>query len=99
VRRDMMIKLVVKKKIKDGSIDEAIKLYEELVSASQKEQGCIQYNLYQDINDRSILFVIEEWENEEALERHNASEHFTRLVPKIAELVVESHINKCHKLF
>lgn len=94
-----MIKIVVKKKIKEGKLDEAIKLYEEMVSAFQKEEGCIQYNLYQDNNDRSILFIIEEWENEEVLEKHNASEHFTRLVPMIAELVEKSEMNKCHIVF
>lgn len=33
-----MIKIVVKKKIKEGKIDEAIKLYQELVLASQKKR-------------------------------------------------------------
>lgn len=94
-----MIKIVVRKRIKDGKIDEAISLYKELVSASQREEGCIQYNLYQDNNDKNVLFIIEEWENEEALEKHNASEHFTRLVPMIAELVDKSQMNKCHRLF
>ncbi|NLY65952.1 MAG: antibiotic biosynthesis monooxygenase [Tissierellia bacterium] len=94
-----MIKIVVKKKIKEGKIDEAIKLYQELVLASQKEEGCIQYNLYQDNDDENILFIIEEWEDQEALDKHNKTEHFTRLVPMIAELVEESEMNKCHKLF
>lgn len=94
-----MVNIVVKKIIKEGKIDEAIKLYEELVSASQREEGCIQYNLYQDNNDESILFIIEEWENEEVLEKHNASEHFTKLVPMIAQLVDKSEMNKCHILF
>lgn len=94
-----MIKIVVKKKIKEGKIDEAIKLYGELVSASQKEEGCIHYNLYQDNDDENVLLIIEEWESQEALEKHNATEHFTRLVPMIAELVDKSEMNKCHILF
>ncbi len=30
------------------------------------------------------LSFIEEWKDKEAIERHNDSEHFTRLVPKMA---------------
>ena len=72
-----MIKIVVKKYIREGKVEQAIDLYEQLVEASRKEEGCIAYNLYQDEEDKNILFIIEEWENKEVLEKHNESEHFT----------------------
>ena len=80
------MKLIVKKLIKEGRVNEAIKLYGELVKLSRKEEGCIEYGLYQDPKDTRILIIIEEWENKEVLDKHSNSEHFKRLVPMIGEL-------------
>jgi quinol monooxygenase YgiN len=94
-----MIKLVVKKFIKEDKVDEAINLYRELVEATSKEEGCIKYELYQDEKDPAILAIIEEWESKEALAKHTASEHFTRIVPMIAELTAkDSEMNTYKKL-
>lgn len=81
-----MIKVVAKKLVNEGKVEEVIKLYEELVRETRKEEGCIKYELYQDEKDHRVLAVIEEWESKDALERHMNSEHFTRIVPMIGEL-------------
>jgi quinol monooxygenase YgiN len=81
-----MIKVVAKKLVNEGKVEEVIKLYEELVRETRKEEGCIKYELYQDEKDPRVLAVIEEWESKDALEKHMNSEHFTRIVPMIGEL-------------
>ncbi|WML37445.1 putative quinol monooxygenase [Clostridium sp. OS1-26] len=81
-----MIKVVAKKLVNEGKVEEVIKLYEELVRETRKEEGCIKYELYQDEKDPRVLAVIEEWESKDVLERHMNSEHFTRIVPMIGEL-------------
>jgi quinol monooxygenase YgiN len=94
-----MIKLVVKKFIKEDKVDETIKLFGQLVEATRKEEGCIKYELYQDEKDATILAIIEEWESKEALAKHTTSEHFTRIVPMIAELTSkDSEMNTYIKL-
>lgn len=80
------MKVVAKKIIKEGKVEEAIKLYKELVELSRKEDGCIAYDLYQDENDSRVLAVIEEWQSKDALNKHKNSEHFIRIVPIIGEL-------------
>lgn len=80
------MKLVVKKLIKEGKVEEVIKLYKELVDLSRKEEGCIAYELYQDEKDSRVLAVIEEWQSKDVLDKHTNSHHFTRLVPMISEL-------------
>lgn len=81
-----MIKVVAKKLVNEGKVEEVIELYEELVRETRKEEGCIKYELYQDEKDSRILAVIEEWESKDALEKHMNSEHFVRIVPMIGEL-------------
>jgi quinol monooxygenase YgiN len=88
-----MIKIVAKGFFYEGKSDQAITLYKELVEKSQVEKGCIAYNLFQDKKDDTILTVIEEWENEEALETHKNTEHFKRIVPLLGELRKNSELN------
>jgi len=89
-----MLKVVARGFFYEDKVDEAINLYEELVRETQKEIGCISYNLYQDLNDRTILTMLEEWEDTECLESHLKSEHFQRIVPEISKLRKSFEINK-----
>ena len=81
-----MITIVAKNLIKQGKAEEFKALAEKLINESRKESGCISYNLYEDSNNCNILTFIEEWENKEAINLHNNSEHFTSIVPKFEEL-------------
>ncbi|MCB2313861.1 antibiotic biosynthesis monooxygenase [Clostridium tagluense] len=81
-----MITIVAKNSIKQGKTEEFKLLAEKLINESRKESGCISYNLYEDSNNCNILTFIEEWENSEAINIHNNSEHFTSIVPKFGEL-------------
>ena len=80
-----MITIVAKNLIKQGKAEEFKVLAERLINESRKESGCISYNLYEDSNNSNILTFIEVWENSEAINLHNNSEHFTSIVPKFAE--------------
>lgn len=80
-----MITIVAKKIIKQGKVEEFKALVEELINESRKEEGCIAYNLYEDINNPNILTFIEEWRSEEDIKLHNKSEHYTNIVPKGAD--------------
>ncbi|HAS90737.1 MAG TPA: antibiotic biosynthesis monooxygenase [Clostridiales bacterium] len=88
-----MIKVVAKGYFLEGKAEEAIKLYEELVEKTRTEEGCISYILFRDIEDDSILTMIEEWESKDALDKHFKTEHFTRLVPMIGKLRKSSEVN------
>jgi len=81
-----MITIVAKNSIKSGKAEEFKALAERLISKSRKESGCISYNLYEDANNCNILTFIEVWENSEAINLHNSSEHFTSIVPKFGDL-------------
>ncbi len=88
-----MIKVVAKGTYLDDKVDEVIELYRELVAETRKEDGCISYQLFIDIKDKSILTVIEEWENQESLDAHMNTEHFTRIIPVVSKSRIDSQIN------
>ena len=82
-----MIKVVATNRVKKEKLEEFIALAEKLVEATNKyDEGCIHYDLYQDLNDSQLLTFIEEWESMEMLDKHMAASHFNELVPKLGAI-------------
>ncbi len=89
-----MIRVVCKAKLKqDVKREDYLILAQEVVAETRKEEGCIMYTLHEDIHDPSILTTIEEWVDEEAINRHNKSEHIVKLVPGLRKLRESTEIN------
>lgn len=83
-----MIRLVVTAKLKEGTKNEFLKIVQELCKETRKEKGCIEYHCCS-TDDPQLLYFIELWENEEALEKHITSPHFVKYVPLLDELKSE----------
>jgi len=81
-----MISIVAKFTVKQGKETEFLKLINELGKASRAEAGCVEYILHKDIKNASVLCLIEKWKDQEAVDIHNNTPHFTGIVPKIVEL-------------
>lgn len=84
-----MLILIAEDFIKIDKIQTVLPFYEELVTKTREEDGCISYELTHDLKDEGHFLFIEKWVDEEALKAHTESEHFTRLVPQI-----DQHIRK-----
>ena len=93
-----MITIVSKAEVRDENIEKYLDLVTELADKSRKEPGCISYSLYTDINCPNILTLIEEWEDRSAIEAHNSSEHFVRIVPQLRTLRESSELNLYTKI-
>lgn len=76
-----MIKIIAKNIIKDGEKEN----FKELIEKSRAEEGNISYGLYEDIENLNVLTFIEEWKDMDAVNFHNSTEHFKRIVPMLAE--------------
>jgi len=92
-----MIKIVARNQVKAEKRDEFLTIAAELVQASQAEEGCLAYDVFANVKDENELTFIEEWKDMEAIEAHNASKHFTTLVPKINECVASSDVQLYQK--
>jgi len=94
-----MIKVMAKFFAKEDKIENILELAKILVEETVKEDGCINYEMYQDVKDPSTLIMIEEWETIEALNNHMASEHFKKIVPQMSEFMDQkSELNICKKV-
>ncbi|MDO5547546.1 MAG: putative quinol monooxygenase [Eubacteriales bacterium] len=81
-----MIKIVAKQIIRKECIPQYQALAKELVEKSRAEEGNIAYSSNQSISDERIHCFIEIWKDQEAIDIHNATEHFTRIIPQFAEM-------------
>jgi quinol monooxygenase YgiN len=76
----MKIHLTAMIKSTEGNAATVKELIKDLVAASVKEAGCLQYELYQSFDDENQFILHETWENEEILENHNHQPHLQTFV-------------------
>lgn len=84
-----MIKLISRRIIKSDCIETFEALAAELVRESRKEPGCLSYSLNRSRSDPRLHLFIECWESQAAIDAHNATPHFQRIVPQFAALTEE----------
>ncbi|MBP3425855.1 MAG: antibiotic biosynthesis monooxygenase [Rikenellaceae bacterium] len=80
------VKIVAVFDVKPEYIQKFVSMAGEMVKASQAEPGNISYTLNSCAEDPMTYTFIEIWRDLEAIEEHNASEHFTRLVPQLGAM-------------
>jgi len=51
-----------------------------MLEPARVERGCLSYRLYEDVEDRNIFFLLEEWKTQNDLERHISTDNFHRLM-------------------
>lgn len=84
-----MIKIVAKMMVREDCIDQFQALAQELVEQSRAEAGNVSYSLNQSTEDKCLHCFIEIWKDQDSIDRHNASAHFTDILPKLEELTSE----------
>lgn len=84
-----MIKIVAKMVVREDAIGQFHELAKELVEKSRAEEGSISYSLNQSTADPKLHAFIEIWKDQAAIDAHNQTEHFTTILPKLAELTTE----------
>ncbi len=81
-----MIVLVVKLELKEGKKDEFIEIARSIIAGSQKEEGNIEYNLYEELDEKNTVAFIEKWKDQNALDFHETTEHFVKNIGKLKNL-------------
>lgn len=69
-----------------------------LVAPSRAEAGCRFYDLHQDLEHPEGFYVLERWEDETALQTHNATAHFQAFQAAAAELIEHFELKRLRVL-
>ena len=62
-------------RFKENYLMDAIELLKKLVFETRKEEGCLQYDLVEDIENKGVFFIMELWESQEHHYKHSTTEH------------------------
>lgn len=76
-----MIKLIFRFTVKQDKIDEFIAIGTKLVAAGSKDEGCISMQLLRDAKLPNVFAIMDEWTNQEALDKHTNNPVATELMP------------------
>jgi len=66
--------------IKAGEVEAVRRAHLSVVESTRAEPGCIDYDLYQSLEDPSVLFFYENWTDADALDAHVNTPSFYRVV-------------------
>ena len=87
-----MITIIASFNVKPECVEAFHAMAMECVAASRKEDGNSSYHLYTGKNDNTKFFFVENWKDDNAIQLHNASEHFMKFAGAFMPLVTEAPI-------
>lgn len=79
-------------KVKADKVEELKNVAKELVAKSNEEEGNVFYSLNQSIADPTCMAFIECWKDQAAIDFHNATPHFTSILPQVAAMCEEAPV-------
>jgi quinol monooxygenase YgiN len=85
-RRDLLT-VIAHMRAAPGKRDELRAALEALVEPTSKEQGCVNYDLHQGIEDPDRFFFYENWESDADLDAHLDAPHLRDFAARIPELL------------
>ena len=86
---DEKIVLFARLKVKKDAVDEAKQAALAIVEDSRAENGCLNYDFHQAIDDATVFLWHETWANKAALDAHFAMPYFAELGAKLKDLTEE----------
>ena len=72
---------------KPGKEDEVKGLLIALIAPSRREIGCYQYDLLRNPGDPRDFCFVERWEDDQAVDQHDATAHVRTAMAQVGELV------------
>ena len=88
-----MIRLNCFFQAKPGKYNQALEAAIALVAESQKQEGCIAYDVFESGTRKDVFMICETWASQDTLDAHSASAPFQTIVPQInacGEMKIES---------
>lgn len=97
-----MILTIIKMHGRSTKRKEILQTIKELDSKATQQEGCVATGYYEDMDDRDIHYILEEWRSAKDLERYKNSKSYNALLG-IEALLTEpleiQHTLKCKSEF
>ena len=86
---DQPMTVIARIRIDPTRTDEAKRELKKLVTLTQKEPGCLCYELHQSAEDDTIFLFYERWAQQSDVDKHFKTPHFQAWEQKSADMVTE----------
>jgi quinol monooxygenase YgiN len=86
---DEKIVLVARLKVRADAVEEAKRLALGITDDSRREEGCINYDVHQAIDDPTVFVWHETWKDKAALENHFELPYFKEFFAAASKLAAE----------
>ncbi|PCC48419.1 putative quinol monooxygenase [Brevibacterium aurantiacum] len=73
-----------------GRADQVRALFESVVDRTRAEDGCLRYELLQDLDNGDRIILVEEWLDQASLDAHLGADHIVTLFQEIMPLLTDS---------
>jgi quinol monooxygenase YgiN len=87
--KDKQVTVLALVNAKEGMEETVRKELMALVSPTRSEEGCVNYDLHQAVEDKSVFMFYENWDSMEDLERHRGSAHLKAFREKAGGLLAK----------
>ena len=91
---EKQLPIIVKFEVKKDKIEFVKSELIKILEPTRKEQGCIKYDLHQDLNDPSIFMFYEIWETTSHWKSHDANQHVVDFKIAIEGSIIKLSFNK-----
>ncbi len=81
--------VVARLKAKPGKENDVKQRLLALIAPTRKEQGCINYDLHESLDDKTLFVFYENWTSKAALDAHLQTPHVQAFLGKADELLAE----------
>lgn len=86
--------LIVKFDVKKDKIDFVKSELLKILEPTRKEDGCLLYELHQDLDETNIFMFYEIWQTKDAWQAHDKKQHIIDLKNAIEDSVNKITVNK-----
>lgn len=86
---DNKLTVVARMKAKPGLEQRVGELVMALVGPTRKEPGCINYDLYQSLDDRGLFMLYENWTSKKDLDEHLNMPYLKDFLAKATDVLAE----------
>ncbi|MEC5394962.1 putative quinol monooxygenase [Bergeyella sp. RCAD1439] len=96
----MNLYIVALLRLKESELFDGIEILKKLVLDTRQEEGCLQYDLVEDREQKGVFFIVERWLDAESHHKHSVSEHMQVFRGAIAPLLEQrTEVYRGFKMF
>lgn len=87
---EKQVTVVARFKAKPGKEEMLKKELVGLLEPSRADEGCINYNLHQGIEDPGLFIFYENWQSRELLRKHSVNPHLVAFRERVKDILAEA---------